>query len=183
MAQGVGAGDKVSNDEATVRAALLAAQRVEQSMYQSVLERSGGHQDDVSRLGLSRNTIESMGVQMMGILQVIAGRAGERVAVIAGVLSQEKRNIAEYQVTVRAYEEDSRGMARDVGYGLIRAAEKRLADILLEADLGLVDVAWQRKQEKSSAIRALQDERAQKIRTLGDVRDSLTAEPADGEAE
>ena len=182
-AQGVGAGDKVSNDEATVRAALLAAQRVEQSMYQSVLERSGGHQDDVSRLGMARNTIESMGVQMMGILQVIAGRAGERVAVIAGVLSQEKRNIAEYQVTVRAYEEDSRGMARDVGYGLIRAAEKRLADILLEADLGLVDVAWQRKQEKSSAIRALQDERAQKIRTLGDVRDSLTAEPADGEAE
>jgi len=182
-AQGVGAGDKVSNDEATVRTALLAAQRVEQAMYISVLERAGAHQDDASRLALARNAIEKLGLQMMGILQVIAGRAGERVSLIANVLSAEKRNIAEYQVTVRAYEEDSRGMARDVGYGLIRSAEKRLADILLEADLGLVDVAWQRKQEKSTAIRALQDERAQKIRTLGDVRDSLTAEPADGEAE
>lgn len=182
-AQGVGAGDKVSNDEATVRAALLAAQRVEQAMYVSVLERGAGHQDDVSRLSMARNTLDKLGGQIMGILQVIAGRAGERVAVIAGVLSAEKRNIAEYQVTVRAYEEDSRGMARDVGYGLIRSAEKRLADILLEADLGLVDVAWQRKQDKRTAIDALQAEKAVKIKTLADVRESLTAEPADGEGE
>jgi hypothetical protein len=111
---------------------------------------------------------------MEGSLAVISARAGERLAGIAKILTIEKRNIAEYQVTVRAYEDNARSLSRDVGFGMIRNAQRRLADILLEADLGLVDVAWQRKQEKTTAIRELQEERTQRIRTLGEILDNLT---------
>jgi hypothetical protein len=82
---------------------------------------------------------------------------------------------------VRNYEEDSRVMAREVGYGLIRAAERRLADILLEADLGRVDVAWQRKQNKSTTIRELQDERSQRMKSLGDVLQNLVGDGSEAE--
>lgn len=180
-AQGVGAGDKVSADEASIRAALLAAQRVEQALYAAILERTGERPEDIARLRNARSQLETVNEQMITILQTIAGRSGERLAGLRKILAVEQRNIAEYQSTVRAYEEDARGMARQVGFALVRAAEKRLAEILLEADLGLVDVAWQRKQEKTTAIRELQDERAQKIRSLGDVLNNLTAEPEGGE--
>ena len=180
-AQGVGAGDKVSDDESSVRRRLQAAQQAEQEAYISVLERNSDHSDDRTRLKTARNGLDNLGQQMRAILTTIAGRANERVAGVKLILAAEQRNIAEYQVTVRTYEDDSRTMAREVGYGLIRAAEKRLADILLEADLGLVDVAWQRKQEKATAIKELQEERAGRIKSLGDVLRNLTAQPNDGE--
>jgi len=179
-AQGVGAGDKVSGDEGRVRATLLAKQRAEQAFYSAVLERGTAKPEDITRLKVARNHIETLNDKMGTILATIALRAGERIAVIAGILAQEKRNIAEYQVTVRSYEEDARSMAREVGYGLIRNVGARLADIVLEADLGLVDVAWQRKMEKTTAIRELQDERATRIRSLGEVLENLTVEPEGG---
>jgi tetratricopeptide (TPR) repeat protein len=180
-AQGVGAGDKVSDDEAAVRARLAAAQKAEQEMYVGVLERASEHTDDSTRLRTARNGLDNLGQQMHAILTIIAGRATERVAGVKQILAAEQRNIAEYQVTVRTYEDDSRSMAREVGYGLIRAAEKRLADILLEADLGLVDVAWQRKQDKATAIKELQEERSSRIKSLGDVLRNLTAPTSEGE--
>lgn len=173
-AQGVGAGDKVSRDESTVRVALLATQRAEQMLYATILERTGERSNEVVRLRVARTQLEQIGVGMEGSLAVISSRAGERLAGIAKILTVEKRNIAEYQVTVRAYEDNARSLSRDVGFGMIRNAQRRLADILLEADLGLVDVAWQRKQEKTSAIRELQEERTQRIRTLGEILDNLT---------
>jgi hypothetical protein len=154
--------------------ALLATQRAEQMLYATILERTGERANEVVRLRVARTQLEQIGVSMEGSLAVISARAGERLAGIAKILTIEKRNIAEYQVTVRAYEDNARSLSRDVGFGMIRNAQRRLADILLEADLGLVDVAWQRKQEKTTAIRELQEERTQRIRTLGEILDNLT---------
>ena len=98
------------------------------------------------------------------------------------VIDKEKENIARYQVSVAQYEEESRRIARDIGYVLIRRAQGRLADIVLEADLGLVDVAWQRKQDKAAMVRELQDERAGKMRSLQGVLESLVGDDEDEEA-
>jgi tetratricopeptide (TPR) repeat protein len=174
-AQAVGAGDKVSEDEATVRAGLAAAQRAEQELYMAVLERNNVGAGDISRLRAARGNLDQLAATMQGVLGNIGKRAGDRLANIRSELAKEQRNIAEYQVSVRSYEDDSRRLARDVGYGLIRSAERRLADIVLEADLGMVDVAWQRKQDKAQAIKELQQEKNAKIKSLNNVLESLTA--------
>lgn len=174
--QAFGAGDRVSDDENTVRVKLMAAQRREQDAYVSALGRLGKDADAVNRLQAVRGDLDRVAAQMVQLLMTIGGRANERVSAMLVTLGQEKRNIAEYQATVRAYEDDSRTMARQVGYGLIRAAQTRLSDIVLEADLGRVDVAWQRKQEKADAIKGLQEERNQKLKSLGEVLDNLTAD-------
>ena len=174
--QAFGAGDKVSNDENIIRLRLLAAQRFEQDNYIAALQRAGQGADAIARLTTVRAEIDRLTGAMGDLLGVIAGRANERVSGVIQVLGQEKLNIAEYQVTVRTYEDDSRAMARQVGYGLIRAAQGRLSDIVLEADLGRVDVAWMRKQEKADAIKSLQEERNGKLKTLGEVLDNLTTD-------
>jgi len=173
-AQTVGAGDKVSADENAIRGALLAAQRAEQQVYVGHLETRGV--GDATRLRQSRMTLEKLYGDIMTLLGTVQERASERLAGIKKVLAAEQRNIAEYQSSVRSYEDDARGLARQVGYELVRAAQGRLSEILLEADLGLVDVAWQRKQQKATAIRELQDERATRIKSLGEVLNNLTGE-------
>ena len=172
--QAFGAGDKVSNDENMIRLRLLAAQRFEQDGYIAALQRIGQQGDLITRLTSVRAELDKLTASMADLLGTIASRANERISGMMVVLGQEKRNIAEYQVTVRTYEDDSRAMARQVGYGLIRAAQNRLSEIVLEADLGRVDVAWMRKQEKADAIKQLQEERNGKLKTLSEVLDNLT---------
>lgn len=174
--QAFGAGDKVSNDENLIRLRLMAAQHREQDEYVAALTRLGKQSDLISRLSAVRADVDHLAAGMANLLTTIAGRANERISGMLVVLGQEKRNIAEYQVTVRTYEDDSRLMARQVGYGLIRAAQNRLSEIVLEADLGRVDVAWMRKQEKADAIKGLQEERNAKLKTLGEVLDNLTTD-------
>jgi tetratricopeptide (TPR) repeat protein len=174
--QAFGAGDKVSSDENTIRLRLMAAQRFEQDAYVAALNRLGRQDNLIARLSSVRAEVDRLAGTMADLLNVVAGRANERISGMLVVLGQEKRNIAEYQVTVRTYEDDSRLMARQVGYGLIRASQNRLSEIVLEADLGRVDVAWMRKQEKADAIKSLQEERNGKLKTLGEVLDNLTTD-------
>ncbi len=174
--QAFGAGDKVSSDENTIRLRLLAAQHFEQDAYVMALTRLGKSNEAIARLSAVRLDVDKLVNSMADLLNTVAGRANDRISGMMVVLGQEKRNIAEYQVTVRQYEDDSRAMARQVGYGLIRAAQNRLSEIVLEADLGRVDVAWMRKQEKADAIKGLQEERNGKLKTLGEVLDNLTAD-------
>lgn len=178
-AQSVGAGDKVSGDEGAIRLRLMAAQRAEQELYVSALERSAV--GDTAGLKGARIAADKLMSDIYVMLTTVQDRASERLVGIKQILAQEQRNISEYQSSVRSYEDDSRALARQVGYALVRAAQNRLSEIILEADLGLVDVAWQRKQEKATAIRDLQEERAQKIRSLGDVLNNLSGDTVEEE--
>lgn len=170
QAQTVGAGDKVTGSEALLRIALAAAQRAEQAQYRAVLARTGSERDRSDRLQAARDRLDrDVYGRSNGLLDDIAKRASERLADLKAMLVAEQRNIAEYQAAVRNFEDDAKVLARLGGYSLVRRAQESLSQIVLEADLGLVDVAWQRKNEKTAEIRALQDERAQKTKGLGDV--------------
>lgn len=170
QAQTVGAGDKVTGNEALLRIALAAAQRAEQAQYRAVLARTGDDRTQAERLQAARDRLDrDVYGRGANLLDEIAKRAQERLADLKSMLAAEQRNIAEYQAAVRNFEDDAKVLARLGGYSLVRRAQESLSQIVLEADLGLVDVAWQRKNEKSAEIRALQDERAQKTKGLGDV--------------
>ena len=167
-------GDKVSMDEAKIRGALLAAQRAEQHVYANALNRVNRYGSESSRLRVVRGHLDQGLLQIGELYRRIGKRASDRTAEVTKLLAVEKRNIAEYKVQVNAYEEQSRSLARTVGYTLIRRTQSRLADVVLEADLGMVDVAWQRKLDKATEIRSLQEERANKVKTLQKVLEDLS---------
>lgn len=170
-----GTGDDVNADEARLRGALLANQRLVQLLLGELARRAGRDAALTSRLQAVRNRIDQTFVEIgMGFREIDA-RVQEKTRAMTQVLETEKNNIADYQVAVARYEAESRSLARDVGYALIRRAQGRLADVLLEADLGLVDVAWQRKMDKNAKVRELQDERAGKLRSLQETLESLQA--------
>ncbi len=169
----LGSNDDINANESLLRSALLANQRAVQALMGSAMNRAGMTPDQVQRLSGVRARIDQTLIEIAAGFREIDGRVREKTAEMTKVLEQEKGNIAEYQATVAEYEEESRRIARDIGFYLIRKAQGHLADIVLEADLGLVDVAWQRKQDKQAKVRELQDERATKIKSLQNVLESL----------
>ncbi len=178
----MGSNDDVNADESRLRGALLANQRALQTLYAGAMQRAGLDPSQVQRLAAVRSGLDQSLIEIAGGFRSIDGRVREKTGEMSKVLEKEKENIARYQVSVAQYEEESRRIARDIGYVLIRRAQGRLADIVLEADLGLVDVAWQRKQDKAAAVRDLQDERAGKMRSLQGVLESLVGGDEDEEA-
>lgn len=178
----VGAGDNVSANEARTRGALLARQRAEQQLYAQALTRTSTRTGDAGRLATVRGRLDQTLLHISQLYRKVNDQAEGRTAKIRTQLDKEKRNIANYKVAVNQYEEESRHLARTVGYSLIRKAQSRLSDIVLEADLGLVDVAWQRKQDKAREIRGLQDERGGRVKSLQGVLNNLS-DDADVEGE
>jgi tetratricopeptide (TPR) repeat protein len=179
-AQSVGAGDKVSKDENTIRMSLLNAQRAEIELYAAALERGAGSGDAVG-LRNARSAVDKLMGDIATVLGMVQDRAGERLVGLKKTLAQEQRNISEYQASVRNYEDDSRTLARQVGYTLVRTAQNRLSEIILEADLGMVDVAWQRKQDRATSMRELQDEMSKRVKSLGDVLENLSSDGTEEE--
>ncbi|MEY3015085.1 MAG: hypothetical protein RIT45_3820 [Pseudomonadota bacterium] len=178
----MGSGDAVDLHESRIRGALLANQRALQAAYLDAARRAGKLDPDSAELTSLRARIDETLIAIGVVFRTIDQRVSEKTKEIAIVLQQEKANIAQYQISVGRYETDSRRLAREIGYTMIRRAQARLADIVLEADLGLVDVAWQRKQEKAATIRQLQDERSSRLRTLQNTLESLTTDEDEEEA-
>lgn len=178
----MGSGDAVDLQESRIRGALLANQRALQAAYLAAARAAGKVTADGAELNAMRSRIDQTLVEIAGIFRLIDQRVGEKTKEISNVLARERVNIAGYQVSVGQYESMSRRLARDIGYTTIRRAQSRLADIVLEADLGLVDVAWQRKQDKFNEIRKLQDERSKQVGTLQNTLESLTVDDDEEEA-
>ncbi len=178
-ATAVGAGDKVSADEGRIRQTLLALQRMEQALYARVLNARNINADVVSRMRKVRGTLDGGLLSINKLYAKLGGRVAKRTKKVRNTLRREKKNIANYKLRMNQYEDASRRLARTVGYQLIRRAQQRLSDVVLEADLGLVDVAWQRKQDKAKKIRELQQVRNKKVATLQKTLESLTDDEED----
>ncbi len=178
-ATAVGAGDKVSSDEGQVRGTLLAMQRMEQAAYATAMMRKSLDPSLVSRMRSVRGKLDSGLLRINKLYSSLGARVDKRTEKVQAVLRREKTNIANYKVRMNQYEDASRTLARTVGYTLIRRAQARLADVVLEADLGMVDVAWQRKQDKAKRVGELQTERNSRVNSLQKTLESLTDDEED----
>jgi tetratricopeptide (TPR) repeat protein len=179
-ASAVGAGDEISRDERKVRAALLSVQRKEQEIYAGALSREGREREAIGLLATLRDQVEAMSRRVRKSYIRVEAMADERVGAMLKQLGDEQRRIANYKVRVSGYERDARRLASSVGYGLLRQAQRRLSDVVLEADLGMVDVAWARKQKKAAEKLELQEQRAKKVGSLQEVMDALTDTSGEG---
>ncbi len=126
------------------------------------------------------------------LVQRAAQGAGAVAPLVQAVLEVAERGAAELETMVARERErltaalselqktslDFQTFARTDGTEVFRRISARLKDVLLEADLGLVDMAWEREQRLSEALRKMGQERAEKIRSLGRVEGMVRSAPA-----
>jgi len=165
----VGAGDRVTATEQEVRRRLLKTHKAEQAVFERAGQRVGGAPATlVGRAAAVRARLDRTMDDLSSTAARIDETASAKLKDLVTVLEAEKRNLTVYQQSVRGYEDEARQLARAIGYELVRRAQARLAGVVLEADLGLVNVAWQRKQDKAKEISELQTQKGDQLKVLDD---------------
>ncbi|MBP5592510.1 tetratricopeptide repeat protein [bacterium] len=94
-------------------------------------------------------------------------------AAMNGILSeirasyeQERRNIDGYRSELLRAKREVEEMAVLALYSNMNAARNIFADLVLQGDLGIIDVAWEKKEESSSEIKRLKTQKATEIQQL-----------------
>ena len=72
-----------------------------------------------------------------------------------GIVMLERTRVDEYERQVGAYEGEAGEMAAALTHNALQGVRDKFYDVVLRADVGLVDLAWQLKQEKTDAVSSL----------------------------
>ncbi|HEY4118178.1 MAG TPA: tetratricopeptide repeat protein, partial [Byssovorax sp.] len=89
-----------------------------------------------------------------------------KTAEVQGLVSREAQNMTTYQVKLEELDQQARLVVGEVAmrnFGLVR---DRLKNIVLRADVGITEEAWEVREEQMTRVRNLQVERAREDRLL-----------------
>jgi tetratricopeptide (TPR) repeat protein len=120
--------------------------------------------------------IESM---LGGIRQRVAQKSGE----LQSTLSRETANVVGYSVRLEELDREARLVVGEVAmrnFGLVR---DRLKNIVLRADVGITEEAWEVREEQMTRVRALQVERSREDRLLKEELNEVLDDSGDSEDE
>jgi tetratricopeptide (TPR) repeat protein len=118
--------------------------------------------------------------QLLGSIEAIDAEVAVRSRDLRNKLDAERANLVGYQQQLDALDNDARTVVGHVAqrnFGLVR---DKLRGIVLRADVGITEQAWEVREEELSRVRGLQTERARQEQILDEelkeVRDD-GAEP------
>ncbi|MFW5876189.1 MAG: tetratricopeptide repeat protein [Myxococcota bacterium] len=105
----------------------------------------------------------------------------ERVADIRKVLKEESQNLEGYREQVASLEGETETVVAGIAYENFNNVRERFYELVLEADVGRINVAWARREEHRSRVDLLSRERSREMRTLDDeFREIMDEDSAGG---
>jgi len=172
--------DMIKDDDA-LRGKLLKALRTEIAAQRRVnVDGDPGLKRVVEKAVLlverSAAGIDSIRPLTSRVMNVAKRGAGEFEAAV----KREKQRLEDAVKQLQKAELDSQAFARSQGVLVFQAVLGKLREVLLEADLGLVDMAWQREQKVSGNLRDLGKRKSDRMRSLVEMENLLKE---DGKAE
>ncbi|MGK4002957.1 tetratricopeptide repeat protein [Sorangium sp. So ce1036] len=116
-------------------------------------------------------------------LRDIEGEVAERAAGLRQTVARETANVVGYSVQLEALDREARLVVGEVAmrnFGLVR---DRLKNIILRADVGITEEAWEVREEQMTRVRSLQVERAREDRVLREELNEVLDDSGDPEDE
>jgi tetratricopeptide (TPR) repeat protein len=114
-------------------------------------------------------------------LRDLESQVSTRIADVESKIQAERANIAGYEQQLEALDNDARDVVGHVAqrnFGLVR---DKLRNIVLRADVGITEQAWEVREEELDRVRSLQTERARQEQLLDEelkeVRDDGVEPP------
>ena len=124
-------------------------------------QRSGRGDEQALQISIQvQKTIALQFARINDLRRLVDDRAAMKVKYYSQVVEAEARQLAVNETEFTRTEHRALGVARGMGTPLFIAANERLGRVVLEADLGLVDLAWRRKQEYTEQMEFLAQEQA-----------------------
>jgi tetratricopeptide (TPR) repeat protein len=169
-----GVGDADAIRVAAVREELRRALDEEHVFVQGIAARMGGaERTQLDQIG----TLTAKAGTVMATIEN-ANRAIDRIvevglAEVRTVIGEEKARLASYREELAGYEDEARDVGGAVLSGSIGAVSEKFYNVLVRADVGVIDVAWATKEEAERSVKrlTLDESREKKIlnEEFGDI--------------
>ena len=104
--------------------------------------------------------------QLVASVQAIEAQVAARSGELQRKIDAERLNVASYEQQIDAFDNDGRDLVGQVAqrnFGIVR---DKLRGIVLRADVGITEQAWEVREEELDRVRSLQSERARQEQLL-----------------
>lgn len=123
-------------------------------------------------------------VQQIGALRLrallvrasIRERARGRLATLRARLEHEQQALEEYGQDVTQHEQGTRQLLGRIAFQTFTRVGRVFGDLLLKADLGVIDTAWTMKKERTDSITELEEQRRKGLKSIQDEFDEVLQE-------
>jgi tetratricopeptide (TPR) repeat protein len=173
-------------DERNAVASSVGGEELIRQEFYKVLQRehslvasfAGRLPEDVGRLMARvqevRERTDSLRARVTTAKAVLRGQLERRGRVIRDKVQAETRLLGQYDTEVAKVSGDARNLVGRIAFDSFRRVRQQFYDLVLKGDVGVVDVAFTRKQDKTSEIQKLSAQKDDELRALDrDFKDVL----------
>jgi hypothetical protein len=149
---------------------------VARDQFREVLEREvrlasgggagGGAQRFAGQAGAVLSEARQYEAQLVAALRQLEGQVAQRSGQMEQKVETERQNIGRYQVQLDALDNEARDLVGHVAQRNFGLVKDKLRNIVLRADVGVTEQAWEVREEELDRVRSLQSERSRQEQLL-----------------
>ncbi|AKT43219.1 tetratricopeptide repeat protein [Chondromyces crocatus] len=131
-------------------------------------------------------TAEGMESFLERTMQELEGEVERRSFQLQRAVAQETANVVNYSLQLEALDQEARLVVGEVAMRNFGQVRDRLKNIVLRADVGITEQAWEVREEQMTRVRSLQVERTREDKMLRDELNEVLDDgggPTGGEAD
>jgi len=167
----VGIGDALDLEDERLRRRIKQLVQAERALMRGRTGDLGG------RLDRAHAAVDAAEAVVAGVQRQVATEADRRIEEIRGRVKEERDLVAGYHVELDLLGGEAEQVVGEVTFSNFSNVRKRFHDLLLKADVGIIDVAWLRKEGQNERIRDLTRARLNETRWLDEeFREVLSSE-------
>jgi hypothetical protein len=148
-------------------ATLVSSMRKERAVYQSARARiSGSDQRDFDTIASLLERADMVQAQLAKLDTRIEVAAQKRLGDLKLVLAAEKGHLQAENAQLVGILSESQNLGGGLALALLSKVTERFYDLVVQSDVGLVDVAWGLKDDRTSTVSKFVNEQKQALKTV-----------------
>jgi tetratricopeptide (TPR) repeat protein len=160
-------GVALATDEAAVRTRFLQALAEERGVLDA--PRSGMDQDRLHEIERGEELVYRLGrlrERARGVKDKAARMAETRAGALRARIGAERRELQAHAAAIDGVVQEAKAFVGELAFRSFRDVREQFYQLVLKADVGIVDVAWSRKRERLDKIQMLSQQKATELQQL-----------------
>ena len=158
-------------------ALLMAVMKREREVFQGArLRLSPSDQNDFDAIANILARADGVQAKLAELDTRVDAAAQKRMAVLKGKLTEEKKGLETAKDRLTGILSESQSLGGGLAYAMLSKIADRFYDLVVQSDVGLVDVAWGLKDERTSAVSKLINQQKMELKSVEDDFHSLLEE-------
>lgn len=148
-------------------AILIGSQRKERGVYDGVRTRlSSGTQRDFGEIASILQRADAVQAQLAQIDSRVEAVAQRRLGELKNQLLAEKRQLADATAKLGGIVTESQNLGGGLAFAMLSRVTDRFYDLVVQSDVGLVDVAWGLKDSRTSTVSKLINQQKLELKSV-----------------